>query len=444
MQSILKKVTLALVLCTAGSRLPAQDLHLRTVDSFVSYIEQHNRGIGNLTIYRSGKPVYQRTFGNGALPGAPNDTATRYRIGSVTKTYTAVLIFQLVEKGVLSLDTRLAAFYPDMPGAPDITIRQMLQHTSGLGDYCLKASDPDWLLRPVTREAILEEIKSQGLLFSPGTDESYSNSAYFLLACILEKHYGKSFGSIVQQQITTPLRLQHTQSALLPGLQAAPSYIYENGQWVTAADFEFVNTKGAGDIAASPDDMIRFMEALFSYKLLQPATVAVMKPDRQQQEYFGRGLMLLPMRTQVLYGHGGDTRGTHCVAGYNEQDRLAVALVLNGERYDRNNFIAGVLSFIYNEPFEFPVFMDITLTPEELDRYTGLYSAPDFPLKIQVSHEAGVLTAQGTGQPSFRLEATGVHVFQMQQAGIRMEFRPEERTLLLSQGGQTFIMTAEQ
>lgn len=440
MKSFLKTISCAAILLLCAGHLSAQHLHLQTLDSFVAHIEQHNRGIGNLTVSKAGKEIYHRNFGQSQLPAISSKEDMRYHIGSVTKTYTAVMIFQLIEKGQLSLDTRLATYYPDMPGASDITIRQMLEHTSGLGDYCVKGDDANWLLQPVTTASILQEIRSQGLLFTPGTQESYSNSAYFLLAGILEKQYKTDYGTILKQQIIRPLSLRHTQSSLTKPAPAAPSFQYEQEQWTAAADFEFTNTKGAGDITASPRDMLQFINALFTYKLLQPASVAIMKPDPARKEYFGRGLMLIPMRTVILYGHGGDTKGTHCVLAYNETDSVSIALTLNGERYSRNSFIAGILSIMYEEPFTFPVFKDIALTAKDLDRYSGLYSAPGFPLQIQISHTEGLLTAQGTGQPAFPLEVIDHHIFQFEQAGVQMEFLPDKDIMILHQGGQSYEM----
>lgn len=102
-----------------------------------------------------------------------------------------------------------------------------------------------------------------------------------------------------------------------------------------------------------------------------------------------------------------------------------------------------MLSIMYEEPFTFLIFKDSTLTVKELDLYTGLYSAADFPLKIQITHEKVRLTAQGTGQPAVSQEAIDTHIFQFEQAGVQMEFLPGESSMILRQGGHSYKMTIE-
>lgn len=425
--------------------LLGQDNNLKQVDSFISLIENNNRDIGSLAIYKDGKEVYYRNFGQSGIPGIRFDKDTKYQIGSITKTYTAVLLFQLVEQGKLSLDDRLADFFPDMPGATEITIRQMLNHTSGLGDYVYKESDVDWLLKKVSESAILDEIRQQGLLFSPGEQEAYSNSAYFLLARILEQKYKKQYGEILEQYLAGPYGLKHTRSILSRPEHVFSAYMYKDGKWTEKEDFEFINTIGVGDIAASPGDMIRFINELFRYRILKKETVEIMKPILEKNEYFGRGLMQIPMRTAILYGHGGDTRGTHSVLGYNEKDGLSIALAINGQRYNRNAVLLGVLSIIYGEKFDFPVFKDINISDADMASYTGTYSSPELPMKIMISEASGSIIAQATGegQGAFPLEASARHQFTFEKAGIKMEFRPAEKKLIFCQGDMKFEMTKE-
>lgn len=441
------KITILTGILLTVSGVYAQNLHLDKIDDYVTLIEKNNRGIGNLTIYQHGKELYNRNFGQAALPGPTDGSDTKYHIGSITKTYTAVLIFQLIEQNRLSIEDRLERFFPDMPGAKEITIRQMLEHTSGLGDYVIRDGDPDWLLEKVTEQDILTEIKRQGLVNPPGTKEEYSNSAYYLLGMIAEKIHKKDFGSLVQEYISKPYHLKNTVSlaalAAKPG-KVSKSYEYENNGWQKKKDFYFPNTKGAGDIVATTEDMLLFINALFEYRILSKESITVMKPVIEKKEYFGRGLMQIPLNKHRFYGHGGDTRGTHSVLGYNEEDGVSLALVINGERYTRNQFILGVLSLMYETPFELPHFMEYQVSSEQLSQYDGIYSSAGFPLKVTISHAEGTLFAQGTGQPSFPLEATDLHKFSMEEAGLQLEFKPEKHLMILKQGGSEFELKKEE
>lgn len=419
----------------------AQDLHLEKVDNFVTLIENNNRAIGSLTIYKDGKQLYDRNFGQAQIAEQKFDKQTKYKIGSITKTYTAVLIFELIEKESLLLEDKLEKFFPDMPGAKEITIGQMLHHSSGLGDYVWKEEDPEWLNQKVTEKQIFEEIKKQGLSFKPGEKQEYSNSAYYLLAKIAEQISNKDYAALIAEKICRPLGLKNTICMSKEYVNIYESYTYgSNQKWAEVEDFYFPNTTGAGDIAATTADMLTFINGLFTYKILKKETVEKMKPIIEDKEYFGKGLMQMPMRTQMFYGHGGDTEGTHSALGYNEKDKVSIALVLNGERYSRNQFLLGVLSMMYGEDFEVPVFKEIEVNTADLDRYTGTYNSPELPIDISVFHDKGVLYAQGTDQPALPLEAYDTHKYQFEQAGVKLEFLPESNQMIFKQGGMVFKM----
>lgn len=438
---MISRLVFTLFFLVGSFNLEAQDLHIDKLNNFITQIEDNNRSIGSLTIHKDGEQIYSRNFGQSNVPQQKYDAQTKYQIGSITKIFTAVLIFQLVEKGNLSLEDKLEKFFPDMPGAKVITIKQMLNHTSGLGDYTWKDNNPDWLHKKVTEPQILDEIKHQGLVFKPGEKQEYSNSAYYLLAKITEELYHKEYAILIQEEICQPLGLKNTASVSIKSENLYKSYKYDtSGKWIIVEDFYFPNTKGVGDIVATTVDMLNFINALFNYKILKKETVEIMKPIIENNESFGKGLMLMPMRTQLLYGHGGDTKGTHSVLGYNEKDRLSIALVINGERYTRNQFLLGVLSIMYQEPFDFPSFKTVEVSIEEMNKYVGTYSSPQLPIKIVILNDKGVLYAQGTGQPALQLDPYESKKFQFEEAGVKIEFLPESNIMIFKQGGMVIEM----
>lgn len=168
-----------------------QGVHAAALDDYLDQVEGGNGGIGSLSVFRDGREVYHRSFGQKYLPDVKADENTRYQIASVTKMVTAMLAFRLIEQGRLGLDDTLADFYPDMPSARAITIRHLLSHSSGLGNFAIK-DGAVWIVDALEPSVILAEIKRQGLAFSPGERVAYSNSAYFLLRTILEEKYGRT------------------------------------------------------------------------------------------------------------------------------------------------------------------------------------------------------------------------------------------------------------
>ncbi|MBO7317906.1 MAG: serine hydrolase, partial [Bacteroidales bacterium] len=123
-----KLLTLLACMLLSSTTLMARDINIAAIDSFINHIELHNQGIGSVSVAHNGKVLYTRHYGQKAVPTAP----LCYQIGSITKTFTATLIHRLCNKGLLSLDTTLDTFFPEVPSADSITRAHLLNHTSGL------------------------------------------------------------------------------------------------------------------------------------------------------------------------------------------------------------------------------------------------------------------------------------------------------------------------
>lgn len=118
-------------------------------------------------------------------------------------------------------------------------------------------------------------------------------------------------------------------------------------------------------------------------------------------------------------------------------------MTCNGSNYNTNNISIAVLSAVFNRPYDIPEFSEYIVNPEDLDSYPGVYSSAQIPIKITVTRKNNTLIAQGSGQPSFPLEATDKHKFKFDQAGVEMEFNPANNTMILKQGGGQFEFKRE-
>ena len=182
------------------------------INDYIDYLVGENQIIGSVSIFENGSKVYGNTFGH---ENQEYKTVTElpilFQIGSISKLFTSVLLHKLVDSKKLSLDKKLSDYYPNIPNASRITLDQMLKHTSGLGDYVVrKEEEMFWLVDPVTSKDIVEEIIRQGSFFEPGDSISYSNSAFYLLARIVEKEYKKEYYQVLQDEIATPLNMKNT------------------------------------------------------------------------------------------------------------------------------------------------------------------------------------------------------------------------------------------
>ena len=190
---------LTLALFTAGY---AQTLDKAKLDQFFDRLAEKNKAMGSLTIAKDGNVLYTRAIGYSQINGTekkPLTAATRFRIGSITKMFTAVMIFQLVEEGKLKLTDTLDKFFPQIPNAQKITIAQILAHRSGIPNVKARSdSQGNVNTIPMTKDEMLALIVKGTPDFEPDAKHSYSNSGYFLLGLILEKVTGKPYAGSPQ------------------------------------------------------------------------------------------------------------------------------------------------------------------------------------------------------------------------------------------------------
>ena len=329
------------------------EVHAEKLDDFINHVEDNNGGIGSLSIFRGGREVYARRFGQQNLPGVAYDENSRYQIASVTKMVTAILAFKLIEDGRLRLDDRLSSFFPDMPSSHQISIGNLLEHTSGLGNFAIRNGQV-WVVDPLNQDEILREIRTQGVAFEPGERVAYSNSAYFLLRMILEQVYGRDYHDIVAQEIAAPLGLRNFASTRSHPGNTFKSYAFA-GQWREIKEIEYSNVIGVGDIAATTHDLNVLITALFEHKLLHTETVEQMQP-RPGGSGWGRGLAEFTYDENHCFGHGGDVLGSHARVIYNPADDVAIAYATNGERIPTNEFLRTIVEIVYGRNVAPPAF----------------------------------------------------------------------------------------
>ena len=345
----MKRYLLLLCLCLSFVYLKAQsNIDTLRLSDYLSTIEQNGQCIGSLAIMKDGKNIYTRRLGKDLLRNKQEIEYPLYRVGSITKMFTAVLIYQEIEKGRLKLEDKLSDYFPEIPRAGDITIYQLLEHTAGLGDYVMKNGTYSWMLSYVPNSDIMEEIICQGILYEPGTDFKYSNSGYYLLANILRKIHKKAYCKILDEEIIRPLGLLVSASGIISDSdEALPYEKNAAGEWAEVPDFYFLNVMGVGDILSSPENINLFLHALFTGKLISKEHLQIMKPYGDDRH--GRGMMYMPYHEHKYYGHTGDTFGVHSIGVYNEQEDISIAVSVNGSTIPFSEFLLGIFDSIYGK-----------------------------------------------------------------------------------------------
>lgn len=438
---------------TAAGLSPEQR---QTLDRYFDALNQHHKLMGGVALSQGGQLIYERYLGQ-AGPAEAGATApeigpeTQMRIGSISKSFTAVMIMQLIEAGRLSLETPLAQFFTDLPQAEAITISDLLNHRSGLVNFTSLSEYLRYMTRPQTPEAMLKRIASQPLAFAPGSQAQYSNSNYYLLSLILEQVLGMPYAQALSEKIVRPLGLTHTAYGLPanPAAGSARSFKRKDGQWVLERETDMSIPLGAGALVSTPREINHFYRSLFQGALLSPESLQQMMDWR---DGYGRGLFVFPFGAQQGVGHNGGIDGFASVSVYFPGWDLNMTLLSNGQDLPLNDVALALMTVYAGEPFTPPDFAQqpLTLTQEQVQPLLGTYASAQIPLKIQLFWADDQLMAQATGQGAFPLTAYSETLFRFEQAGIEIVFDAPGEVFGLSapgfvlhQSGQRFRFVLE-
>jgi D-alanyl-D-alanine carboxypeptidase len=415
----------------------AQSLDTEKLDQYFDAIEQNDKAMGRVAVFKEDKLIYRRAFGYADMESKIKaDFTTLYRIGSITKTMTAAITFKMIESGKLKLDQSLSDFFPSIPNASDILIRHLLAHRSGIHNF---TNDEDYLTyytQPKSQQEMVDLIASKGSDFAPDSKALYSNSNYVLLTFILEKVSGLSYSELVESMLIQPLGLKNTHvcSSIKVSPTAQKSYRFKNG-WQLEPTTDCSIPVGAGAIVSNPEDVIIFGQALFSGKIISIEHVTQMK---NIQDGYGMGLFTFPFNDKSAYGHDGGIDGYLSNWGTFIEDKISIAYTLNGCNMDPNQIALTLVKAAFDEPISVPEFKSFTHSEEELVKFSGTYASNQMPLKITITHQDGALMAQATGQGAFPLECVAPYTFIFEMAGVEINFQSDENSMTLKQGGMTF------
>jgi CubicO group peptidase (beta-lactamase class C family) len=341
----------AVIVSTVVSTVFAAQVRTRQIDSIFASLKSSNAPGAAVLVVCNGQPVFRRGYGVTDLRTMhPIDAQTNFRLASFTKQFTAASIMLLVRDGKLHYDDHLTDIFPEFPAyGRSITVRNLLNHTSGLPDY------EDILMKqyPSTPEEKIPQILDAGVLklleqqtsgnFAPGSKWEYSNSGYAVLAMIVEKVSGKSFGKFLQERIFTPLKMTHT-LAYEKGKNEVPHRAYGHskidGVWQETDQSPTSAVLGDGGIYSSLDDLAKWDRALREHTLLseeemRPALTPVQPRDGPPKSpegkpvSYGFGWFLDPYQSRKRMSHDGNTIGFRTTIQRFPGEQLTVIVLAN-------------------------------------------------------------------------------------------------------------------
>jgi D-alanyl-D-alanine carboxypeptidase len=441
---MIKRVLLGLFMLTTISQFSqAQDLDKQRLDIYFQTLERNKKFMGSVAIAKEGKMLYAKAIGFSDVEKSEKaDESSKYRIGSISKTFTAALVLKAVEEKKLALNQTIQKYFPTIKNADKITLTDLLYHRSGIHNFTDDESYLKWYTKPKTEAEMVAIIAAGGSDFTPDSKSDYSNSNYVLLSYVLEKAYNQPFHKILSNVIIQPLELNNTSFGGKIDGTKKECYSYKfTGNWEKEAETDPSIPMGAGAIVSTPTDLVKFMEALFnSNKIISPKSLEIMKTIKGE---YGMGLFQVPFLDKKGFGHTGGIDGFSSVLCYFPEDKVAVALTCNGSNYSNNDIMIAMLSSVYGKQFSIPEFKTFDISSSDLDKYLGTYASKQLRLKLTVTKNGNTLIAQGTGQPSFPLEAIEKDHFKFTQGGIEILFNIADKTMELKQGGVSYSFNRE-
>jgi D-alanyl-D-alanine carboxypeptidase len=420
--------------------LSAQEFNATKLDSFFMALEENDRFMGSVGLAKDGQVFYQKTMGYSDLSkNKKPEPHTAYRIGSISKTFTATMIMQAVDESLIQLDENIDKWFPEIPSGDRISIDHLLRHSSGLYNFTNDPNYLEWNTQAKTEAELIEIIISQPLQFESGSKHSYSNSNYVLLSFILEKIYDATFADILTEKIISPLNLKHTFIEIPEnGMNTCVKSYTKLSSWVESTETHLSIPLGAGSIASTVEDLSIFANALFSNQLTSEKSLNLMKVIEGE---FGIGIFKLPFHTHTAFGHTGGIDGFLSIFGHFPKDHITCVVLSNGNAFDNNHIAIAMLSAWYGLPFDIPEFSHYEVYEGTLHSYVGEYISSQIPLSLSITVRDNTLFCQATGQPAFPLEAIEEDLFEFKMAEIKITFYPGENAMKLKQSGMEFSFT---
>jgi D-alanyl-D-alanine carboxypeptidase len=438
----------------AQAQRPTRAALRRTVDSLVAdALKEGPVAAMSVAVVRGRDTVVMKGYGFADVENEVSATAqTVYRIGSITKQFTAAAVLQLIEQGRVSLDDSIGKHLPTIPaGWRAVSIRQLLNHTSGIPSYT--SAGPRWATRmrlDLPHDSLIGIIANDSMDFASGSQWRYNNTGYYLLGMLIERLTGRQYADVMREQLATPLRLRATMYCATQPLIKWRAQGYQVGpgdKLINADPLSMTQPFSAGALCSTVGDLVAWQRALAAGRIVKPASyTAMITPEGAASgSRYGYGLVMDSLGGHTRVQHGGGINGFNSMLQYYPSDTLSIAVLgnTNGPWVDRvaDNIARAALGVpLVPAP---PKLLDLATTAEERARFAGTYrlALPNGQtLELRVFERDGKVMAQGTGQPEIPLRYQGNSTFGASfDRSLRLTFAPGNPSpkLTLLQGGAT-------
>jgi len=338
------------------------------IDQLMQVYHDYGMFNGTVLVAAAGKVIYKKGFGMANMEwNIPNKPDTKFRIGSITKQFTSMLIMQLVEEGKIELEKKITDYLPDYrkDTGDKVTIHHLLTHTSGIPSY---TNIPNFL-QDISRDAysvdeIIEKFCSGDFEFEPGTKYRYNNSGYFLLGAVIERVTGKPYQDVLKERILDPLGLRNTgydhHETIIPNRAAGYNKTFDG--YENAPYLDMMLPYAAGALYSTVEDLYLWDQALYTEKLLtkKGKELLFMPHTVKLGTNYGYGWIIanrsLPesKETVTTVSHGGGINGFNTLIERLVDDRHLIVLFNNTPGAPLGEMSRSIIYILYDKPYQLP------------------------------------------------------------------------------------------
>lgn len=432
-----------LLFLTLPALLAAQSPAARTADSLVrDYMASGNSPSVAIALIRGADTVLFAAYGSADLEhDVPATVNSVYRIGSVTKQFTAAAVMQLVEQGKLGLEDSIGKHLDNLPSEwQSVTVHQLLNHTSGIPSYTSLGVrwSRIWGVE-MSPDSIIALVRDKAMDFPPGTKWAYNNTGYVLLGMLIEKITGTTWGRDLESRFTQPLGLDNTLNCLAMPLIPHRVRGYEKGGdgWINAPYLAMSQPYAAGAMCSTIGDLSSWNRALHTGKVVSPQSYQLMTTPSGAAagDHYGFGLMRDTIAEHVMITHGGGIHGFATGNAWVPDAQLSVSVLTSSGSGSPGSLLKQLVRVGLGVPLDRTPEL-VPLPDEQRQQYVGVYDLvlAGTPRPFTIALADSGLTAQLQGQGAIPMLYYGNHTF-------GAEFDPSLRLIFAVSDGRASKVT---
>jgi CubicO group peptidase (beta-lactamase class C family) len=432
----MKKVILVLLAMSLTIQVQAKSTS-KQIDALLNDLFEKNGPGGVALVVKDGKTIYRKAFGMANLElGVKMKPDHIFRIGSITKQFTAVAILKLIEEGKIKLNADITEYIKDYPTqGHQITIEQLLNHTSGIKSYTsMKKWDSEARKRDFTPAELVDYFKNQPMDFKPGEEFRYNNSGYILLGHIIELVSGKTYEEYIQENIFTPLNMENSSYGSTSRIIKNRAYGYDkaNENYKNADFLSMTQPYAAGSLLSTIDDVHKWYKAVLADKVIS-------KENREKAHNnstlnnaekidYGFGWRIGNIQATKMIEHGGGINGFLTASLVLPEEDVFVAIFSNCLCNFPGEIAKQVAAITIDKPFEWE---KVSLDDDLLKSYQAVYQQADENQRI-ISYKDGKLFSLRTGGSKYEIFPFAKDKFFFEDEVLTLEFNRDSNDAIES------------